>query len=64
MKVLEVGGVPVTIIAEKCGTPVYIYDEAKIEKQIEDYKKFFVSRIFYNPSGLEKTPSPAFKTDR
>ena len=28
MKVLEVGGVPVTIIAEKCGTPVYIYDEA------------------------------------
>ena len=35
MKVLEVGGVPVTIIAEKCGTPVYIYDEAKIEKQIQ-----------------------------
>lgn len=46
MKVLEVGGVPVTIIAEKCGTPVYIYDEAKIEKQIEDYRKFFVSSSF------------------
>ncbi|MDO4860727.1 MAG: diaminopimelate decarboxylase [Bacillota bacterium] len=46
MSILEIGGVPVDRIAEKCGTPVYVFDEAKIEKQLADYKRYFVSDMF------------------
>lgn len=42
----EIGGVPIRDIAEKCGTPVYVYDEAAIEKQLSDYMKYFRSDKF------------------
>lgn len=46
MSMLKIGGVPVDAIAKSCGTPVYIYDEDKIEKQLSEYKAYFTSSLF------------------
>ncbi len=36
-----IGGVPASQLAEKYGTPLIVYDEAKIRNQIHDYKQAF-----------------------
>lgn len=40
----EIAGVPVTDLAERFGTPSYVYDAAKIVERIEDLKAFDVIR--------------------
>lgn len=40
----EIAGVPVVELAQKFGTPTYIYDEAKIVERINDLKQFDVIR--------------------
>jgi diaminopimelate decarboxylase len=40
----EIGGVSVQDIANKFGTPTYVYDSAKIEERIHDLKQFDVVR--------------------
>ncbi len=40
----EIAGVPVIDLAERFGTPVYVYDAAKIVERIDDLKAFDVIR--------------------
>jgi len=40
----EIAGVPITDLAERFRTPVYVYDAAKIVERIEDLKAFDVVR--------------------
>lgn len=39
----EIAGVPVSELAEKCGTPLYIYDENALINRIEEFKEGFTS---------------------
>jgi diaminopimelate decarboxylase len=41
----QIAGVPVRELAEKFGTPVYVYDAAKIVERIHDLKQFDVIRF-------------------
>lgn len=45
-KILEVGGVSCEKLADACGTPLFVYDQAELEKQLESYKKYFRSDLF------------------
>lgn len=38
-----IGGVSCLELAKKVSTPLYIYDESKIEKQLKDFKAYFAS---------------------
>lgn len=44
--ILEIGGVKVTELAEKYGTPLYIMDQSLIEENMLKYKKNFNSDKF------------------
>ena len=44
--VLEIGGVSSDKLAAACGTPLFVYDEAALEKRMEDYKSYFRSGSF------------------
>ncbi|HPR24566.1 MAG TPA: diaminopimelate decarboxylase [Bacillota bacterium] len=46
MGIMEIGKVSVTRLAEKCGTPLLIYDEEKIENKIKSYMRNFSSPLF------------------
>lgn len=43
---LEIGGVSSDKLAAACGTPLFVYDEAELEKRMQDYKSFFRSEQF------------------
>lgn len=43
---LEIGGVSSEKLAAACGTPLFVYDEAELEKRMQDYKSFFRSELF------------------
>lgn len=43
---LKLGGVSCNTLLEKCGSPLYVYEEEKIEKQLRDYKNNFKSDKF------------------
>ncbi len=45
-KMMNIAGVPVNQLVEACGSPLYVYDENKIDEQIETYQKNFVSKHF------------------
>ncbi|MCL1949072.1 MAG: diaminopimelate decarboxylase, partial [Turicibacter sp.] len=45
-EVLSIGGVPATTLAKNFRTPLYVYDQGKIEETIQVFKKNFVSRQF------------------
>lgn len=45
-KVLEIGSVPVTRLAQKYGTPLYIYDENQLRNQCQKYKQNFLDDVF------------------
>lgn len=38
-----IGGVSCLELAKKVSTPLYVFDESKIEKQLNDFKKYFTS---------------------
>ncbi len=40
----HIGGVPVNKIVERTGTPVYVYDAGKIERQVQRLKQAFARR--------------------
>lgn len=40
---LEIGGVPCDQLAQKYGTPLFVYDEGKLRKRLADYAKLFQS---------------------
>ncbi len=44
--ILEIGGVSSIKLANACGTPLFVYDEEKIEKQMQEYKQYFQSELF------------------
>ena len=44
--ILEIGGIKVTELAEKYGTPLYIMDQSLIEENIIKYKNNFKSSKF------------------
>lgn len=46
MSILEIAGIPVTKIAKAVGTPVIVYDEKKIEDNLNDFKNNFRSSKF------------------
>lgn len=43
---LEIGGVSSEKLAAACGTPLFVYDEAELEKRMQDYKSCFQSEHF------------------
>lgn len=43
---LEIGGVSSDKLATACGTPLFVYDEAELEKRMQDYKSCFRSEHF------------------
>lgn len=43
---LKIGNVRCDDLLEACGSPLYVYDEAKIEMQLEAYKRHFKSDLF------------------
>lgn len=43
---LEIGGVSSDKLAAACGTPLFVYDEAELEKRMQDYKSSFRSELF------------------
>jgi diaminopimelate decarboxylase len=43
---LEIGGVSSDKLAAACGTPLFVYDEAELEKRMQDYKSSFRSERF------------------
>lgn len=43
---LEIGGVSSDKLATACGTPLFVYDEAELDKRMQDYKSFFQSKLF------------------
>lgn len=45
-KMLKLGGVSCDTLLNKCGSPLYVYEELKIEKQLFDYTTNFKSEIF------------------
>lgn len=44
--VLKIGGVPVTELKEKYGTPLYVYDEEKLLHQCRQYSQYFSCDAF------------------
>ena len=46
MKELKIAGINCTALAKSCGTPLYVYDEEKIEEQLNTYMKHFKSERF------------------
>lgn len=44
--VMKIGGVACDALLKACGSPLYVYDECAIEKQLTDYKENFVSETF------------------
>lgn len=44
--ILEIGGVSSIKLANACGTPLFVYDEEKLEKQMQGYKQYFQSELF------------------
>jgi len=52
---LEIGGCDTVELVEKFGTPLYVYDEALIRKQIQDYHTAFVnSKVRYQVAYASK----------
>lgn len=45
-KMLKLGGVACDTLLKKCGSPLYVYEEDMIEKQLNDYKTYFKSDAF------------------
>jgi diaminopimelate decarboxylase len=45
-RILEIGGVPADQLAAACGTPLFVYDEAELEKQMRAYTEHFRSELF------------------
>ena len=45
-RMLEIGGVSSDKLAAACGTPLFVYDEAELEKRMQDYKSCFQSGHF------------------
>lgn len=43
---LTIGGVSADALLQRWGTPLYVYDEEKIEAKLEEYKTHFVSDSF------------------
>lgn len=43
---LEIGGISSEKLAAACGTPLFVYDEAELEKRMQDYKSCFQSEQF------------------
>ncbi len=43
---LEIGGVSSDKLAAACGTPLFVYDEAELERRVQDYKSCFRSELF------------------
>lgn len=46
MSELLIGGISAESLAKKYGTPLYVYDETKIEDRISEYMENFVSKSF------------------
>src|SRR5699024_4502455 len=44
---LVIGGVATSTLKEKYGTPLYVFDEAGIDKKINIFNNHYKSRIFY-----------------
>ena len=44
--VLKIGGVPVTKLKERYGTPLYVYDEEKLLHQCRQYSQYFSCDAF------------------
>lgn len=44
--ILKVGGVSCDKLADTCGTPLFVYDQEELEKQLWSYKKYFRSDLF------------------
>lgn len=44
--ILEIGGVSSAKLAEVCGTPLFVYDEAVLEKKMQEYQSCFQSELF------------------
>lgn len=44
--ILEVGGISALKLAETCGTPLFIYDEAELVSKMQSFKKHFHSKLF------------------
>ena len=42
---LQIANVPVRELAERFGTPLYVYDAAKIVERVNDLKQFDVIRF-------------------
>ena len=45
-KMLKLGGVSCDTLLEKCGSPLYVYEEDKLDKQLYDYSENFKSSKF------------------
>lgn len=45
-EMLKIGGVAVKELLNRWGSPLYVYDEAKIEKKLSEYTTHFVSDAF------------------
>ncbi len=41
---LKIQGVPLSELAETYGTPLYIYDQNRIEEQMETYRSYLEQR--------------------
>ena len=44
--ILEIGGVSSDKLADVCGTPIFVYDQAELENQMQAYKRHFRSELF------------------
>ncbi len=44
--ILKIGGVSSDKLADACGTPLFVYDEAELEKRMQDFKSCFRSEHF------------------
>ena len=58
---LEIGGMDAVAIAEKFGTPLYVFDEAHIRNMMRAYKTAIEKE--YNGNGLVLYASKAFSCD-
>jgi diaminopimelate decarboxylase len=45
-KILDIGGVPADKLAVACGTPLFVYDEAELERRMREYRQYFRSELF------------------
>lgn len=44
--ILEIGGISCDKLADACGTPLFVYDQDELEKQLRSYKEYFRSDLF------------------